>query len=64
MPDWSPSASAPRFLIDSHALAISASIGIGIFPEHGSDDVTLIKSADDAMYRAKDAGRDRLVFAD
>ncbi|MBP8133429.1 MAG: GGDEF domain-containing protein, partial [Zoogloea sp.] len=52
------------FLIDNHALAISASIGIGIFPEHGSDDVTLIKSADDAMYRAKDAGRDRLVFAD
>ena len=52
------------FTIDGHALHISASIGIGIFPEHGSDDVVLMKSADDAMYRAKDIGRDRLIFAD
>jgi len=52
------------FTIDGHVLRISASIGIGIFPEHGSDDVVLMKSADDAMYRAKDIGRDRLIFAD
>lgn len=52
------------FTIEGHVLHISASIGIGIFPEQGGDDVSLMKSADDAMYRAKDLGRDRLVFAD
>ncbi|WP_374244115.1 diguanylate cyclase domain-containing protein [Zoogloea sp.] len=52
------------FAIDGHTLQISASIGIGIFPEHGGDDVSLMKSADDAMYRAKSLGRDRLKFAD
>ncbi|TXH43269.1 MAG: diguanylate cyclase [Burkholderiaceae bacterium] len=54
---------AQPFAIDGHELSISASIGIGIFPEHGADDVSLMKSADDAMYRAKDIGRDQLVFA-
>ncbi len=52
------------FTIEGHVLRISASIGIGIFPEHGSDDVGLMKSADHAMYQAKEVGRDRLVFAD
>lgn len=32
---------------------ITPSIGISIFPEHGEDDVTLIKKADVAMYKAK-----------
>ena len=54
---------AQPFAIDGRELSISASIGIGIFPEHGADDVSLMKSADDAMYRAKDIGRDQLVFA-
>jgi diguanylate cyclase (GGDEF)-like protein len=54
---------AQPFAIDGNELSISASIGIGIFPEHGCDDVSLMKSADDAMYRAKDIGRDQLVFA-
>ena len=54
---------AQPFSIDGRELSISASIGIGIFPEHGADDVSLMKSADDAMYRAKDIGRDQLVFA-
>jgi CHASE1-domain containing sensor protein len=55
---------AHPFTIGPHVLRISASIGIGIFPEQGGDDVSLMKSADDAMYHAKDLGRDRLVFAD
>ena len=39
---------------------ISASIGISIFPDHGNDSETLLRSADRAMYDAKTLGRNRL----
>ena len=52
------------FQIGPHQIDISASIGICIFPEHAGDEVGLMKCADTAMYQAKDAGRDRLFFAD
>lgn len=52
------------FQIGPHQIDISASIGICIFPEHAGDEVSLMKCADTAMYQAKDAGRDRLFFAD
>lgn len=51
------------FGLDGHELHISASVGIGIYPDHGLDDTALMKSADDAMYRAKDVGGNRLNFA-
>lgn len=54
---------AHPFIIDGHYLSISASVGIGLFPEHGSDEVSLMKSADDAMYRAKEGGRNSVVLA-
>ncbi len=38
-------------------LYVSASIGISLFPEHGTDAAGLIRNADAAMYRAKEAGR-------
>ena len=41
---------------------LSASIGIVVFPEDGDSVETLLKNADAAMYRAKDAGRSRFVF--
>jgi diguanylate cyclase (GGDEF)-like protein/PAS domain S-box-containing protein len=37
------------------------SVGIGMFPEHGSDSETLLAVADRALYHAKKSGRDRLV---
>lgn len=40
--------------IDDHDLFLHASIGISLFPEHGSDFDTLVKYADLAMYRAKE----------
>jgi diguanylate cyclase len=46
------------FLVDGHTLSISCSLGIAIFPENGDDELSLTKSADDAMYRAKDGGGD------
>jgi diguanylate cyclase (GGDEF)-like protein len=39
-------------------LYVGCSIGITVFPEDGNDAVALLKNADTAMYRAKDAGRD------
>ena len=41
---------------------LSASVGIVIFPEDGDSVETLLKNADAAMYRAKDAGRSRFEF--
>jgi len=43
-------------------LSIGCSIGISIFPEHGTDAETLIKNADAAMYSAKDSGRGNFRF--
>lgn len=46
------------FSIDGKELHIGCSIGITLFPEDGTDADTLLKHADVAMYRAKEAGRD------
>jgi diguanylate cyclase (GGDEF)-like protein/PAS domain S-box-containing protein len=42
---------------DNHDVYITTSIGISISPSDGSDSETLIKCADNAMYRAKELGR-------
>ena len=40
---------------------ITVSIGIASAPEHGVDRVTLLRLADEALYRAKDNGRNQVV---
>ncbi|MFA5825620.1 MAG: CHASE domain-containing protein [Gallionellaceae bacterium] len=45
------------FKLAGHKMRISSSIGIAIYPEHGTDDMTLITNADIAMYHAKSSGR-------
>ncbi len=47
------------FLINTHQLIVTASIGIAVYPDDGSDESALLKNADIAMYQAKQAGRDR-----
>jgi diguanylate cyclase (GGDEF)-like protein len=47
------------FVVGSREIVVTASIGISIYPEDGSDAETLVKNADTAMYRAKEQGRDR-----
>jgi diguanylate cyclase (GGDEF)-like protein len=48
--------------IDRHDLHISVSIGISIYPDDGQDAETLIRSADTAMYHAKENGRNNYMF--
>jgi diguanylate cyclase (GGDEF)-like protein len=45
--------------IDGHSLHISASIGIGLFPDHATSPDQLRQIADQALYRAKAAGQAR-----
>jgi diguanylate cyclase (GGDEF)-like protein len=46
------------FVVEGHELSISCSIGVAVYPEDGTDAAALTKCADDAMYRAKEEGRD------
>ena len=39
------------------------SMGIAVFPEHGATGEILLKAADEALYRAKHSGRDRVNTA-
>jgi len=48
--------------IAERELHVTVSIGISIFPEDGADSDTLLKSADVAMYAAKQQGRDNFQF--
>jgi diguanylate cyclase (GGDEF)-like protein len=43
----------------SHTLHVSASVGVTLFPLHGTDPKMLIKQADTALYHAKQGGRGR-----
>jgi diguanylate cyclase (GGDEF)-like protein len=47
------------FLIDTHRLVVTTSIGIAVCPHDGTDEVVLLKNADIAMYQAKQAGGNR-----
>lgn len=50
------------FRLNQHNALVSASIGISVFPENGSDTADLLRNADTAMYRAKKSGRNTYRF--
>jgi diguanylate cyclase (GGDEF)-like protein/PAS domain S-box-containing protein len=50
------------FRLGEHEAFVSASVGIAIFPADGEDADALLKNADTAMYRAKEAGRNGFCF--
>jgi len=41
--------------------SVTISAGVAAYPEHGTTGETLVQAADAALYRAKNAGRDRVV---
>ncbi|GAA0748217.1 GGDEF domain-containing protein [Ideonella azotifigens] len=49
--------------VGQHEVALAASIGIGLYPDDGTDAQTLLDAADAAMYRVKHAGGNGFRFA-
>lgn len=45
------------FFVEEMALYIGTSIGVSLYPNDGTDEETLMKNADTAMFRAKERGR-------
>ena len=52
------------FHVGDLQLELSCSIGIALYPEHGRDPITLARHADQAMYQAKQSGRERVRLAE
>jgi len=48
--------------VGGRSCQVTASIGISTFPQDGRDSQTLLRSADSAMYRAKEQGKNRFQF--
>ncbi|WP_412541618.1 diguanylate cyclase [Longispora sp. K20-0274] len=46
-----------------HAIKVTVSIGVAVYPEHGDTGPKVLAAADDALYAAKAAGRDTYRIA-
>jgi diguanylate cyclase (GGDEF)-like protein/PAS domain S-box-containing protein len=55
---------AAPFDLPGHERAVTASIGIGMYPQNGNDEAALMKCADKAMYMAKQRGRNQFQLYD
>jgi two-component system cell cycle response regulator len=49
--------SSQPYAIEGHTVRITTSAGVGVYPVHGEDVDTLMKSADLALYEAKRSGK-------
>ena len=50
------------YMLSGQEFSVTASVGVSIYPEDASDVQALMKNADIAMYRAKDAGKNNFQF--
>jgi diguanylate cyclase (GGDEF)-like protein len=50
------------FALKDHEVAVTASVGIALYPDDAADPETLIQYADTAMYQSKSAGRNTSRF--
>lgn len=54
---------AQPFVLDGISLRLGASVGIAVFPSHGTDPAVLLRCADVAMYQAKGTHKRQQVYA-
>ncbi len=50
------------FHIDGRDIIVTVSLGVAVYPRDGEDPATLLRNADTALYRAKEAGRNTVQF--
>jgi diguanylate cyclase (GGDEF)-like protein/PAS domain S-box-containing protein len=50
------------FIVEDNEFSLTASIGLTVYPPDGDSPNTLMKNADSAMYRSKEAGKNRYSF--
>jgi len=53
---------ADPFVVEGRELHVTTSIGVSVYPADGADSDTLLKTADAALYSAKDKGRNGFQF--
>ncbi|MBF0613860.1 MAG: diguanylate cyclase [Magnetococcales bacterium] len=51
-----------KYLLTGQKIAVTASIGVSLYPDDGDDLADLLDKADKALYHAKSAGRDTVRF--
>ena len=51
------------FTVEGHSTEVSASVGIAVFPDHGTDGLHLMRAADAAMYVAKRSSKGYSVYS-
>ena len=52
------------YLVEGKTLISAPSLGIAVYPEHGQNDLHLIRHADEAMYVAKRSGGKRYILVE
>ncbi len=61
---WRQACGALVVNAEGHTLRVTFSVGLASFPEHGATAEVLTRRADEALYRAKKRGRDRVEVAE
>jgi diguanylate cyclase (GGDEF)-like protein len=54
---------ALRLELDGQPVRLTLSAGVAVYPEHGDNVATLLQAADEALYAAKNGGRDQVHAA-
>ena len=49
------------FEVEDYTLNVTVSIGVAMYPDHGENEIELSKNADQAMYYAKQQGRNTVM---